>query len=141
MQTLRQSGRRTARPVPLMPYGGVATCDKTARSCRSSPRGRPHRGSQRPYLKQIMYLGTKPYNFIGFGAMDVTKPYKFIGFGLKAVWLDFFSAFLRSGRPRPPGEAFKNAPPKTRPDCLQVPRLIYPCIKNTLVCSGGHAQR
>ncbi len=22
---------------------------------------------------------TKPYEFIGFGAMDVTKPYKFIG--------------------------------------------------------------
>ncbi len=24
---------------------------------------------------------TKPYKFIGFGAMDVTKPYKSIGFG------------------------------------------------------------
>ncbi len=24
---------------------------------------------------------TKPYRFIGFGAMNVTKPYKFIGFG------------------------------------------------------------
>ncbi len=24
---------------------------------------------------------TKPYEFIGFGAMDVTKPYEFIGFG------------------------------------------------------------
>ena len=24
---------------------------------------------------------TKPYKFIGFGAMDVTKPYKFIRFG------------------------------------------------------------
>ncbi len=24
---------------------------------------------------------TKPYTFIGVGAMDVTKPYKFIGFG------------------------------------------------------------
>ncbi len=24
---------------------------------------------------------TKPYKFIGFGAMDITKPYKFIGFG------------------------------------------------------------
>ncbi len=23
---------------------------------------------------------TKPYEFIGFGAMDVTKPYQFIGF-------------------------------------------------------------
>ena len=25
---------------------------------------------------------TKPYEFIGFGAMDVTRPYKFIGFGV-----------------------------------------------------------
>ncbi len=25
---------------------------------------------------------TKPYRFIGFGAMDATKPYKFIGFGI-----------------------------------------------------------
>jgi hypothetical protein len=24
---------------------------------------------------------TKPYEFIGFGAMAVTKPYEFIGFG------------------------------------------------------------
>ncbi len=24
---------------------------------------------------------TKPYEFIGFGAMEVTKPYKFIGLG------------------------------------------------------------
>jgi hypothetical protein len=23
-----------------------------------------------------------PYEFIGFGAMDVTKPYEFIGFGV-----------------------------------------------------------
>ncbi len=25
--------------------------------------------------------GTKPYEFIRFGAMEVTKPYEFIGFG------------------------------------------------------------
>ncbi len=40
---------------------------------------------------------TKPYKFIGFGAMDVTKPYKYLGFGAppikmagyrKAVWPD-----------------------------------------------------
>ena len=28
---------------------------------------------------------TKPYKFIGFGAMAVTKPYNFIGFGAMAV--------------------------------------------------------
>ncbi len=27
----------------------------------------------------------KPYEIIGFGAMDVTKPYKFIGFGAMDV--------------------------------------------------------
>ena len=28
---------------------------------------------------------TKPYEFIGFGAMDVTKPYRFKGFGAMDV--------------------------------------------------------
>ncbi len=28
---------------------------------------------------------TKPYDFMGFGAMDVTKPYDFIGFGAMDV--------------------------------------------------------
>ncbi len=28
---------------------------------------------------------TKPYEFIGLGAMDVTKPYEFIGFGAMDV--------------------------------------------------------
>ncbi len=28
---------------------------------------------------------TKPYKFIGFGAMDVIKPYKFVGFGAMDV--------------------------------------------------------
>ena len=28
---------------------------------------------------------TKPYKFIGFGAMDITKPYEFIGFGAMDV--------------------------------------------------------
>ncbi len=27
---------------------------------------------------------TRPYEFIGFGAMDVTKPYEFIGFGARS---------------------------------------------------------
>ena len=30
---------------------------------------------------------TKPYKFIGFGAMDVTKPYKFIRFG-DLAWVE-----------------------------------------------------
>ncbi len=32
---------------------------------------------------------TKPYAFIGFGAMDVTKPYAFIGFGAMYVTKPF----------------------------------------------------
>ncbi len=28
---------------------------------------------------------TKPYEFIGFGAMEVTKPFEFIGFGAMEV--------------------------------------------------------
>ncbi len=46
---------------------------------------------------------------------------------LKAVWPDFWGAFLKSGRPRGPGKAIKNAPPPKRPDCLQVPRLLRRC--------------
>ena len=30
-------------------------------------------------------MSTKPYQFVGFGAMDVTKPYKFIRFGATDV--------------------------------------------------------
>jgi hypothetical protein len=28
---------------------------------------------------------TKPYEFIGFGAMEATKPYEFIGFGARSA--------------------------------------------------------
>ena len=32
---------------------------------------------------------TKPYKFIGFGAMEVTKPYRFIGFGAQDATCQF----------------------------------------------------
>ena len=38
---------------------------------------------------------TKPYKFMGFGAMDVTKPYKFIGFGAMEVTKPY--KFIRFG--------------------------------------------
>ena len=40
---------------------------------------------------------TKPYKFIGFGAMDATKPYKFIGCD---VWFRIipWDSFLERGR-------------------------------------------
>ncbi len=44
---------------------------------------------------------TKPYKFIGFGAMDVTKAYKFIGFGAMDVTKTYkftgFWALYRAG--------------------------------------------
>ncbi len=46
---------------------------------------------------------TKPYEFIGFGAMDVTKPYEFIGFGAMYVTKPYvfkdvliFSGYLKA---------------------------------------------
>ncbi len=54
------------------------------------PREYPVPGYTRPpgnVTKPYKFIGfgamdvTKPHKFIGFGAMDVTKPYKFIGFG------------------------------------------------------------
>ncbi len=48
--------------------------------------------AQAPYeAKPYEFLGfgamdvTKPYEFIGFGAMDVTRPYEFIGLGAMDV--------------------------------------------------------
>ncbi len=35
--------------------------------------------------QQGLVVVTKPYEFIGFGAMEVTTPYKFIGFGAMEV--------------------------------------------------------
>ncbi len=38
----------------------------------------------RPYRAKTSQV-TKPYEFIGFGAMEVTKPYEFIWFGAMEV--------------------------------------------------------
>ncbi len=38
---------------------------------------------------------SKPYEFIGFGAMDVTKSYEFIGFGAMEVTKPY--EFMRFG--------------------------------------------
>ncbi len=43
-----------------------------------------------------MYV-TKPFQFIGIGAMDVTKPYKLIGFGAMHVTKPY--KFIRFGAP------------------------------------------
>jgi hypothetical protein len=41
---------------------------------------------------------TKPYKFIGFGAMDATKPYEFIGFGVMARGGPFFTGPVHRAR-------------------------------------------
>ncbi len=46
---------------------------------------------------------TKPYEFIGFGAMEVTKPYEFIGFG--AAWKDYGRGTSKSQSEAAPGRA------------------------------------
>ncbi len=44
---------------------------------------------------------TKPYEFIGFGAMDVTKPYEFTGFGAMDVTKPYeFIGFASSAKLR-----------------------------------------
>ncbi len=40
---------------------------------------------------------TKPYEFIGFGAVDGTKPYKFIGIGAMEVNQSFIDGLPDSG--------------------------------------------
>ncbi len=44
---------------------------------------------------------TKPYEFIGFGAMHVTKPYEFIGFGAMHVTKPYESIGLGAMVMRP----------------------------------------
>ncbi len=48
---------------------------------------------------------TKPYEFIGFGAMDATKPYEFIGFGAMDAPKLFAPVRVQvlGLRPAPPG--------------------------------------
>ncbi len=48
---------------------------------------------------------TKPYRFIGFGAMAVTKPYKFTGFGAMDVTVGIWCI-----RPRLLGGRSRQAP-------------------------------
>ncbi len=52
----------------------------------ASPRAaRPHRAFNKSKIQAKVSSLTKPYKFIGFGAMYVTKPYKYIGFGAMYV--------------------------------------------------------
>ncbi len=65
---------------------------------------------------------TKPYEFIGFGAMDVTKPYEFIGFGSEAAPRDAKTDALSygpargSGSPPPPRRSPTAAPEEGQPN-------------------------
>ncbi len=57
----------------------------------------------------LFFYFTKPYKFIGFGAIAITEPYKFIGFGAIAITKPYkFIGFgdLSGGSPR-----YKSDPP------------------------------
>ncbi len=63
----------TARHLPL-----------AVRQVLGGPRGA--RGQWHRNRPTTIAMGvTKPYEFIGFGAMEVTAPYEFIGFGAMEV--------------------------------------------------------
>ncbi len=78
-------------PTPMMrgPWSGWAGLliigGASIWGCRL--RAREQSGTRAPGTKPYKFIGfgamdgPKPYKFIEFGAMDVTKPYKFIGFG------------------------------------------------------------
>jgi hypothetical protein len=59
------------------------SCTTSARSEKGPKKsaGGPGRAGPRTGIRCRLSDATKPYEFIGFGAMDVTKPYEFIGFG------------------------------------------------------------
>ena len=78
------------KPKPVMmtrPDKTVALLRKMTVLSPENPRSRAGRGcpDREIFRKHYRCLRnkrqSKPYEFIGFGAMDVTKPYKFIGFG------------------------------------------------------------
>ncbi len=85
-------------PKPYKFTGFGPTC-KAGRSIGPRRQRRPRLGSRAcpgpwecPGLRCDRVRGIpearvypKPYEFIGFGAMEVTKPYKFIGFGAMDV--------------------------------------------------------
>jgi hypothetical protein len=64
----------------------------------------------------LFVCATKPYKFIGFGAMDVTTPYKFIRFGAMDVTkpykfirfgaMDFTDRMVTGGFKKPHGMTF-----------------------------------
>ncbi len=58
---------------------------------------------------------TKPYEFIGFGAMDATKPYEFIGFGASKQLRNLKVVVQR------PGRLFPGRPPSNDPNPTYVP--------------------
>ncbi len=68
-----------AGPPPRVRMGSGGHRDPRVRRepmCIPGTRAQPG-----PGCDEVFDTGTKPYKFIGFGAMDGTKPYKFIGFG------------------------------------------------------------
>ena len=85
---------------------------------------------------------TKPYEFIGFGAMDVTKPCEFIGFGAMEGTKPYkFIGF--GGMEGRDGRKAGREPAKTLlllPAGAMHKRAVVSCIETTREGSGGPPQ-
>ncbi len=81
---------------------------------------------------------TKPYDFIGFGAMDVTKPYKFIGFGAMDVTGGTPSGYpsLEVGCPSGQLSAFRPQPRTA----AYGPCRVHPAVLGHEACMSPYAE-
>ena len=67
--------------LPFDRYVGLPSELGHPAGSRSPPTAAPQAGHRSVDTPGESPRLTKPYKFIGFGAVDITKPYKFIGFG------------------------------------------------------------
>ncbi len=65
---------------------------------------------------------TKPYKFMGFGAMDATKPYEFIGFGATAEAVSRKVASTKTASTLPPAQTHARPASKGLPATKGLPQ-------------------
>ena len=81
-------------------------------------------GTKTGYLKAVwpeFFGATKPYEFIGFGAMAVTKPYELIGFGGPGYTWDPCCSRARRAAPPGAGQTSKTHRKKTGQTAFRYP--------------------
>ncbi len=79
---------------------------------------------------------TKPYEFIGFGAMEVTKSYEFIGFGAMEVTKPYefmLGPYTQMGD----GRSRQVVPPQSGPKHRPLPPYCY----KEFLCRQKHSHR